>query len=47
MCLEKLGQKYKQETKKNSELSRDLSHWQRVAHTLQEEKEDLEQTRKM
>ena len=39
--------KYKQETKKNSELSRDLSHWQRVAHTLQEEKEDLEQTRKM
>tara|TARA_R110000744_G_scaffold372758_1_gene484589 strand:+ start:1018 stop:2028 length:1011 start_codon:yes stop_codon:yes gene_type:complete len=39
--------KYKQETKKNSELSRDLSHWQRVANTLQEEKDDLEKTRTM
>ena len=39
--------KYKQEAKKNSELSRDLSHWQRVANTLQEEKDDLEKTRKM
>ena len=39
--------KYKQEAKKNSELSRDLSHWQRVANTLQEEKDELEQTRKM
>ena len=39
--------KYKQELNKNSELSRDLSHWQRVANTLQEEKDDLEKTRKM
>ena len=39
--------KYKQEAKKNSELSRDLSHWQRVANTLQEEKDDLEKTRSM
>lgn len=38
--------KYTQETKKNSELSRDLSHWQRVANILQEEKEELEKTRK-
>ena len=37
--------KYKQELNKNSELSRDLSHWQRVANTLQEEKEELEKTR--
>ena len=39
--------KYKQVTKTNSELSRDLSHWQRVANTLQEEKDDLEKTRSM
>ena len=39
--------KYKQEAKKNNELSRDLSHWQRVANTLQEEKDDLEKTRTM
>ena len=39
--------KYKQVTKTNSELSRDLSHWQRVANTLQEEKADLEKTRLM
>jgi len=38
--------KYKQELNKNSELSRDLSHWQRVANMLQEEKDDLEKTRK-
>ena len=37
--------KYKEETKKANELSRDLSHWQRVANTLQEEKEELEKTR--
>ena len=37
--------KYKEETKKTNELSRDLSHWQRVANTLQEEKEELEKTR--
>ena len=37
--------KYKEETKKTHELSRDLSHWQRVANTLQEEKEELEKTR--
>ena len=39
--------KYKQEAKKNNELSRDLSHWQRVANTLQEEKDDLDNTRTM
>ena len=39
--------KYKQVARKNSELSRDLSHWQRVANTLQEEKNDLEKTRLM
>ena len=37
--------KYKQVARNNSELSRDLSHWQRVANTLQEEKDDLEKTR--
>ena len=37
--------KYKEETKKTNELSRDLSHWQRVANTLQDEKEELEKTR--
>ena len=37
--------KYKEETKKTNELSRDLSHWQRIANTLQEEKEELEKTR--
>ena len=39
--------KYKEEQRKNSGLTREVIYWTSVANTLQEERDELEQTRQM